>query len=348
MKNSQLRFLKETIDQNPEFWLGGDSVRGDLPFLLKVLSVGQALSIQAHPNKKLAEQLHRRSPEVYPDDNHKPEICIPLGDFEALVGFRPLEEIRKYVIEVPELQQLCCKGSDPGSLGLREMYSELMRSEPMIVAQQIASLIRRLRGKTARTPEEDLILTVEKDYPGDVGIFSVFFLNYVRITSDMPSQYIYCAPDEPHAYLKGDAVECMAISDNVVRAGLTAKHKDVETLLDMLTYRDDMLPQLVGSGDRVAPNVLKYDPPVEDFVVYEIDGPVPEGLHLPHAAITTCISGTFDANFRFGDGLDYSSPDWSISGPQHFEMGHTFFSRAGSNLVVENMPVAGKLFVATY
>ncbi len=27
-----------------------------LPFLFKVLSIGKALSIQAHPNKKLAEQ----------------------------------------------------------------------------------------------------------------------------------------------------------------------------------------------------------------------------------------------------------------------------------------------------
>jgi len=205
-----------------------------------------------------------------------------------------------------------------------------------------------LAEKEARTPEEDLILRVEKDYPGDVGIFSIYFLNYVRITADMPCRYIYCAPDEPHAYLKGDAVECMAISDNVVRAGLTKKHKDVDTLLEMLTYRDDMLPELVGCGERVAPNVVKYDPPVEDFVVYEIDGPVPDGLYLPHAAITTCISGAFHANFRVGDGLDGSSPDWSIDGQQHFEMGHTFFSRAGSNLIVENMPVAGKLFVATY
>lgn len=37
-----------------------------LPFLFKVLSVQKALSIQAHPNKKLAEQLHARDPKNYP------------------------------------------------------------------------------------------------------------------------------------------------------------------------------------------------------------------------------------------------------------------------------------------
>ena len=37
-----------------------------LPFLFKVLSIGKALSIQAHPNKKLAEQLHAKDPKNYP------------------------------------------------------------------------------------------------------------------------------------------------------------------------------------------------------------------------------------------------------------------------------------------
>jgi mannose-6-phosphate isomerase len=39
---------------------------GRLPFLFKVLSIRKALSIQAHPNKKLAEQLHARDPKNYP------------------------------------------------------------------------------------------------------------------------------------------------------------------------------------------------------------------------------------------------------------------------------------------
>lgn len=38
---------------------------GALPFLFKILSVGKALSIQAHPDKKLAERLHKEMPDVY-------------------------------------------------------------------------------------------------------------------------------------------------------------------------------------------------------------------------------------------------------------------------------------------
>lgn len=39
---------------------------GKLPFLFKVLSIRKALSIQAHPNKQLAEQLHAKDPKNYP------------------------------------------------------------------------------------------------------------------------------------------------------------------------------------------------------------------------------------------------------------------------------------------
>ena len=37
-----------------------------LPFLFKVLSIRKALSIQAHPNKVLAQTLHQRDPRNYP------------------------------------------------------------------------------------------------------------------------------------------------------------------------------------------------------------------------------------------------------------------------------------------
>lgn len=43
-----------------------------LPFLFKVLSIRKALSIQAHPNKKLAKQLHEKDPKNYPGMIHWP------------------------------------------------------------------------------------------------------------------------------------------------------------------------------------------------------------------------------------------------------------------------------------
>lgn len=68
----------------------------------------------------------------------------------------------------------------------------------------------------------DLIKWINMNFPNDVGIFCVYWLNYLVLS---PGQALYLAPNEPHAYLKGDCIECMANSDNVVRAGLTPKFR---------------------------------------------------------------------------------------------------------------------------
>src|ERR1700744_997709 len=77
-----------------------------LPFLFKVLSINKALSIQAHPNKKLAEKLHAKDPKNYPDDNHKPEMTLAITPFEGLCGFRPLKEIAHFLSPIPPLREL--------------------------------------------------------------------------------------------------------------------------------------------------------------------------------------------------------------------------------------------------
>lgn len=84
------------------------------------------------------------------------------------------------------------------------------------------------------TDKERLALELEEQYPDDVGVISSFFFNYVKLN---PGEALYLGPNEPHAYLSGECIECMATSDNVVRAGLTPKFRDVSTLCSMLTYK---------------------------------------------------------------------------------------------------------------
>ena len=76
--NGEEKALSDWIETNSA--VIGDQVKetfgGCLPFLFKVLSVNKSLSIQAHPNKKHAEQLHAARPDVYKDSNHKPEMAI--------------------------------------------------------------------------------------------------------------------------------------------------------------------------------------------------------------------------------------------------------------------------------
>ena len=60
--------------------------------------------IQAHPDKQLAEKLHLKWPAIYKDSNHKPEMAIAITPFQAMCGFRPIEEIKsKRALRLKEL-----------------------------------------------------------------------------------------------------------------------------------------------------------------------------------------------------------------------------------------------------
>ena len=56
-------------------------------------------------------------------------------------------------------------------------------------------------------------LLLKLDSLGDVGCFCIYYLNVVTLK---PGEAIFLAANVPHAYIKGDCVECMACSDNVV------------------------------------------------------------------------------------------------------------------------------------
>jgi mannose-6-phosphate isomerase len=249
----------------------------ELPYLFKVLSVKKALSIQAHPDKKLAQILHREHPQIYKDPNHKPEIAIALTEFEAMCGFRPVEQLKAYLGAVPELRAVVGNSeaqlfldSDPSDkAALRRLFSSYISATPSVVREASALLQQRLSSseRQAAVPgrELDLSATVLRlcdQYPGDVGVFAPFFLNCIRLT---PGEGIFLPASEPHAYLKGDCLEAMACSDNVVRAGLTPKLIDEKTLCSMLTYNTGMVDVLQGAVTDTYTRM--YTPNVDEFAV---------------------------------------------------------------------------------
>lgn len=89
-----------------------------------------------------------------------------------------------------------------------------------------------------------LIWELSKKYPSDIAVFSPIFLHYFAL---QPGESIFLGPNIPHAYLYGDCAEIMACSDNVIRAGLTPKYRDVDTLLTSLTYDTNAAP-LINHG----------------------------------------------------------------------------------------------------
>lgn len=295
-----------------------DTFNGKLPFLFKVLSVETALSIQAHPNKELAEKLHLQAPQHYPDANHKPEMAIALTPFQGLCGFRPVEEIVTFLKKVPEFQSLIGEDAtaqlkqsvsgDPEAMAsaLRNCFSHLMKSEKKVVVEQLNLLVKRISQQvSAGNSMEDicgtLLLQLHQQYPGDIGCFAIYFLNLLILK---PGEAMFLEANVPHAYLKGDCVECMACSDNTVRAGLTPKFIDVPTLCEMLNYtpspsKDRLFTPKQSQDD---PCLSIYDPPVPDFTVMKIKvpGSVTEYkvLALDSASILLMVQGTVTATTR--------------------------------------------------
>lgn len=123
--------------------------------------------------------------------------------------------------------------------------------------------------------KEDELLTKVFDhcnhyFPNDIGVLSIFFLNIVQMR---PGQAIFLAANVPHAYLSGDCIECMACSDNVIRAGLTPKYKDVETLLQNLDYSASSATEKFFQPIPIGPYSQLFKPPVQDFAVIQVQVP---------------------------------------------------------------------------
>ena len=140
------------------------------------------------------------------------------------------------------------------------------------------------------------------DFPGDVGCFVIYFLNLIQLK---PGEAMFLGPNLPHAYLSGiyrndsmffsnklrlvflsgDCIECMACSDNVVRAGLTPKLIDVPTLCDMLIYEcpeDGKVDETFKFKPiKESDHSLVFNAPVPDFSVAQFVAKNPEKIKFP-------------------------------------------------------------------
>ena len=256
--------LGQFIVDHAQQILGQEAARRgcrSLPFLLKVLSCDRPLSIQAHPDRQLAARLHRQDPAHYPDANHKPEMAIALSRFRALASFRPAHEIRADLGRTAAFQRFFDGIASDGSW-LRKAYGRVFLEPQERVVETLHAALDDHATRDDLSIHDRLFRDCAGMYPHDAGALSVYFLNLVELK---PGQALFVAANEPHAYLSGTIIECMAASDNVVRAGLTTKFVDAAVLLPMLTYAE-------GAGarvcpERLSPGLARYHTPVPEFSV---------------------------------------------------------------------------------
>jgi len=264
--------LRDLIENNSTAMLGEAVAQrfGELPFLFKVLCAAQPLSIQVHPSKQAAEKGFAKenlagialnaAERNYKDPNHKPELVYALTPFLAMNAFREFSEIIALMQPLSgahlSIAQFLQK---PDEASLAHLFASLLALEGEEKSHALAILNAVADSQTGE-PWQTL-RKIREFYPNDSGLFSPLLLNVVKLE---PGEAMFLFAETPHAYLDGVALEVMANSDNVLRAGLTPKYIDIPELVANLKFSpkpaSQLLTQPVAQGDA-----LDFPIPVDDF-----------------------------------------------------------------------------------
>ncbi len=289
-----------------------------LPFLLKVLSAAQALSIQVHPTRAqaqagyAAENARGLPPgdpaRNYVDDWPKPELLCALTPFEVLAGLRDPEDAAAFLraLDVAELRPLAAGlAAAAGPEAMADALATILRW-PADGRERLVGDVAAACAGLARTgsPYAAACAAVVRELahrPGDLGVAAMPLLRHEVL---LPGQAVFMPAGGLHAYLYGTGIEVLANSDNVVRAGLTGKHIDVPELLKLL---DPAVPVPVLSPRKAAAGVCRWDTPAPEFALYRID-PGAEGVVLPGAGprILLCTEGSVVLRAESGDAVKAS------------------------------------------
>lgn len=273
--SGQSHRLDTWIADNPEAILGNKTTQAfsSLPYLFKVLAANNALSIQVHPSKQAAEKGFvkenaegidlKAANRNYRDANHKPELVFALTHYQAMNGFRDYQDIIQLFHEVnaPMLQPLVeALELNPNETGLTLFFTAILSLDESIKTQALTYLLK-YANRNKETELGALLLSLNEQYPNDVGLFSPLMLHVLTLK---PGEAMYLDACTPHAYIKGTGLEIMANSDNVLRAGLTPKYIDVPELVTNTICKPKPSESLL-LAPNCQENASHYDIPVNDF-----------------------------------------------------------------------------------
>ncbi|MFJ9556620.1 mannose-6-phosphate isomerase, class I [Nocardiopsis sp. NPDC101807] len=322
------RPLPRLIADDPHRVLGhGTAERfgGRLPFLLKFLAAEAPLSLQVHPDATRAragfdaeeragiplDAPHRN----YRDPHHKPELLLALEPFEALCGFREPAathaELRGLTCELAVLLRADLAAPDTHA-ALRAALTRLLTLPDLSRERLLDEFVAEWSASGPRGTHGDIVADLADRYPGDPGAVASLLLNRVTLG---PGQALFLPAGNLHAYLQGTAIEVMASSDNVLRAGLTAKHVDAHELLDVVDF--SVLP-IPYARPGLLEGRREFRPAAPEFALHEI-GPGRVAAHLPGEGPTVVLvlHGRVELVAEVGQGLT-------------LERGESVFVQAGS------------------
>lgn len=238
--------LNELIVENPSRFLRPDRTSDWFPFLFKILAIDAPLSIQVHPTPEQAiagfEDEQARGIAIdapyrnYKDRYSKPETVIALSPMRVLTGVRPVEQLKTLATAFGAAWL-----AERAELSPKQLLTEIIRLPEETAAAAVQHLVDTAPGLLGASNDvvadaAELVRIVDGKYPGDRGLLVAFVMNLVHLA---PGESAFTPDGQVHAYVSGTAIELMNPSDNVMRAGLTAKHIDTEELIKVLGEKQD-------------------------------------------------------------------------------------------------------------
>lgn len=238
--------LNELIVENPSRFLRPDRTSDWFPFLFKILAIDAPLSIQVHPTPEQAiagfEDEQARGIAIdapfrnYKDRYSKPETVIALSPMRVLTGVRPVEQLKTLAAAFGATWL-----EERAELTPKQLLTEIIHLPQETASAEVQHLVDTAPGLLGASNEvvadaAELVRIVDGKYPGDRGLLVAFVMNLVHLA---PGESAFTPDGQVHAYVSGTAIELMNPSDNVMRAGLTAKHIDTEELIKVLGEKQD-------------------------------------------------------------------------------------------------------------
>lgn len=238
--------LNELIVENPSRFLRPDRTSDWFPFLFKILAIDAPLSIQVHPTPEQAiagfEDEQARGIAIdapfrnYKDRYSKPETVIALSPMRVLTGVRPVEQLKTLAAAFGATWL-----EERAELSPKQLLTEIIRLPQETASAAVQHLVDTAPGLLGASNEviadaAELVRIVDGKYSGDRGLLVAFVMNLMHLA---PGESAFTPDGQVHAYVSGTAIELMNPSDNVMRAGLTAKHIDTEELIKVLGEKQD-------------------------------------------------------------------------------------------------------------
>ncbi|WEV67899.1 mannose-6-phosphate isomerase, class I [Bifidobacterium sp. ESL0769] len=143
-----------------------------------------------------------------------------------------------------------------------------------VVAGPVSGLHEALASAAAEVSDERSqlafhhALAAEEAFPGDPSVLALLMMNPLALQE---GESVFIPAGTPHAYIHGTGVEIMTNSDNVLRAGMTVKHKDISDFLQTLDCDpsspiDPSVSWMTDWGGMFGNRVI-YRPKIDEFML---------------------------------------------------------------------------------